>query len=86
MLLVTAVIVLASPIIKSQRLCITRQRFKMAEKMSKCSENDHLVFLANVVRERRRRQLSVHLLLQNLVAKRRRVLIVALLQKVSMAS
>ena len=48
----------------------------MAEKWS--SENDDLVFLANVMRERRRRQLSMHVMLKNL-ARRRRVLNVAVL-------
>ena len=43
------------------------------------SEKDDLVFLANVMRERRRRQLSMHVMLQNLVARRRRVLNVAVL-------
>lgn len=42
-------------------------------------ENDDLVFLTNVIRERRRRQLSMYVMLENLVARGRRILNVALL-------
>ena len=43
------------------------------------SDMEELVFLANAIRERRRRRLNMQLLLRNLVARRRQVLNVALL-------
>ena len=49
----------------------------MAGKLS--SENYDLVFLANDMREKRRGQLRMHVMLQNLVARRRRVLNVVVL-------
>ena len=57
--------------------CFYSRRFKMAGKMT--SDMEELVFLANAIRETRRRHLNMQLLLRNLVARRRQVLNVALL-------